>query len=204
LRAGFPLISLSLHLSHLPSPRPIPSFSFLPRRKLFTRRILVVQDESGGYLLSIDRFWQHAKSFWPSLRGLTSPFIYPSFSFSLSLSCPSSVFRTFFTAVLISFSIPNRPAITSLARLFFFYRSDAFPLSPCAVFDGCFLVFPVFPFYLCIPFSLVILSRESSVHFTLSFSKRFALECPWKFASWTLRLALLSKSVGISLENSLH
>lgn len=69
-----------------PSPFPspplpsFPSFSFLPRRKLFTRRILVVQDESGGYLLSIDRFWQHAKSFWPSLRGLTSPFIYPSFS----------------------------------------------------------------------------------------------------------------------------
>lgn len=164
-------------------PRPIPSFSFLPRRKLFTRRILVVQDESGGYLLSIDRFWQHAKSFWPSLRGLTSPFISIPLSLSPFPLSPFFRFSHLFHAVLISFSIPNRPAITSpTSFLLLSFWCVPFVAMRC-IWRICFLVFPVFPFYLCIPFSLVILSRESSVHFTLSFSKRFALECPWKLAS---------------------
>lgn len=114
LRAGFSLISLSLRL-YLPFC-PFPLFSFLPRRKLFTRRILVAQDESGGYLLSIDRFWRHAKSFWLSLRGLTFLLIYPSLFLSLS---PSSFrFSHLFHTVLISFSIPNRPAIASFFSSF--------------------------------------------------------------------------------------
>lgn len=120
-----------------PSPFPSPpprflSFSFLPRRKLFTRRILVAQDESRGYLLSIDRFWQHAKSFWPSLRGLTSPFIYPSSSL-LPFFAPFSYRPHFF--------FDPKPSRHYFTSLFFFYRSDAFSLSPCAVFDGCFPCF---------------------------------------------------------------
>lgn len=119
----------------------LPLSLFFRGVSLFTRRILVAQDEFGGYLLSIDRFWQHAKSFWPSLRGLTFPFIYPSFSLSL---CFSYFFLSFFT----SFSYhahffdpePSCYYFTT-TYLFFFYRSDAFSLSPCAVFDGCFLVF---------------------------------------------------------------
>lgn len=144
--------------SPFPSPPLFPSFSFLPRRKLFIRGILVVQDESGGYLLSIDRFWQHAKSFWPSLRGLTSPFIYPSFSL-LPFFAPFSYRPHFF--------FDPEPSHHYFTSLFFFYRSDAFSLSLCTVFDGCFLVFICLSFfYLCILFSLVILSRGSSVHFT--------------------------------------
>lgn len=179
------MISLSLHLFHL-LPLPFPSFSFLPRRKLFTRRILVAQDESGGYLLSIDRFWQHAKSFWPSLRGLTSPFIYPSFSlpfpplpfFAPFSHRPHFFFdpgpsRHYFTNIFPPFIVLMR----SLCR-HALYLTDAF------------LFFPVFLFCLCILFALVILSREYScllytsrvqresclLYTLLSFPKRFTLE----------------------------
>lgn len=147
-------------------PSSFPHSLFFRGVSFLLAEFLVAQDESGGYLLSIDRFWQHAKSFWPSLRGLTSPFICPFFSLLLPFS-PFFHFSHLFHAVLISSSIPNRPAITSPASflpLSFWCRS----LCRHALYlTDAFLFFPVFLLCLCILFPLVILSRESSVHFTL-------------------------------------
>lgn len=102
------------HLHCPPPPSSFPHSLFFRGVSFLLAEFLVARDESGGYLLSIDRFWQHAKSFWPSLRGLTSPFICPFFSLLLPFS-PFFHFSHLFHAVLISSSIPNRPAITSPA-----------------------------------------------------------------------------------------
>lgn len=130
------------------------SYSFLPRRKLFTRGILVTQDESGGYLLTIDRFWKQAKSFghpraaWRFLLSASLPF---SPTFSLVLSCPLNL--SFFF-LLFRFHLPSHffriififPPTLKVPRHYrrpFFLRcSDSQPLSVRAVFDKCFLVFP--------------------------------------------------------------
>jgi len=165
------LASLWYRFPSLLSPTSSAAFShslFFRGVSLFTRRILVAQDEFGGYLLSIDRFWQHAKSFWPSLRGLTFPFIYPSFSLSVSLTFFFR-FSHLFHTVLIS-SILNYPAITSLPRIFSSFivlmRSlcrHALYLTDAFLFF--FLLF-LFLFRLYILFAFVILSWKSFVHLT--------------------------------------
>lgn len=135
-------------------PRPISSFSFLPRRKLFTRRIFVARNESGGYLLSIDRFWNHAKSFRPSSRGLLLSLSF-SLYFLFLFFAPFSHYPHFFfdperiaiTGVFSSFIVPMR----SLCHLAL-HLIDA-------------LLFCFFPFPFCLLSSLVILSRKSLYFF---------------------------------------
>jgi len=118
------LLSLSLSLS--PPPRSFTSFLFLPRRKLFTRRILVAQNEPEGYLLSIDRFWKQAKSFRPS-RGLTSFFI--------SLSSVSLCLFPFSRTFLAPFSFPLRTSRHYRHPFFLLssFRLCRLPLSPRAL-----------------------------------------------------------------------
>lgn len=130
-----PLISLSLH----PFPRPILSFFFLPRRKLFTRRIFVARDEPAGYLVSIDRSWNHAKSFRPSSRGLllsVSPSFYFLFSFLTPFTHRPHFFynpkRTAITGVFSSFVVPMR----SLCHLALYLTDALFsPLLPSLFFS---------------------------------------------------------------------
>lgn len=154
-------------------PHPFTSFSFLPRRKLFTRRILVARDEPGGYLLSIDRFWKQAKSFWPSSRGLTHPL--------LSLVCPFpivfSLFSHLFHSILIS------PSTLNVSSLLVSFLPSSFWCAPFVALHRVWQMLSHFPcassysfslFSLYLP-TLVILPWEPFLHFSFAPNKRSSL-----------------------------
>lgn len=122
-------------------PSLFPSFSFLPRRKLFTRRI----SRRAGWV------WRLSTVDWPVLAArqiLLAILTWPNVSLYLSLFLsPSPVlsllpfFAPFSRRPYFFFDPePSRHYFTSVFSSFIVLMP--FPLSSCAVFDGCFLVFP--------------------------------------------------------------